>query len=98
MRRLGILVAGLMSAAIIYGFAAGSGFGDEGSQLLALAWGRVTIIDLYLMLAVFAAWIWRREQNRMVALAWTVALIGLGSVAAGAYLIRAAGTGRKELV
>lgn len=92
MRTLGIIVAAAMTAAVIYGFVAGSGFGEEGSQLLGLAWGRVTVIDLYLMLAIFAVWVWRREPNRATALGWTVALITLGSVAAGAYLVRAAAT------
>lgn len=89
MRILGMLVAAAMTTALGYGFIAGRGFGSEGAQLLELAWGRVTVVDLYLMLAVFAVWIWRREPNRMVAFGWTVALCVLGSLAAGAYLLLA---------
>jgi hypothetical protein len=91
-RALGLTVAVLMTAAIGYGFATGSGFGEEGSQLLGLSWGRVTLVDLYLMLGVFAVWVWRREENKAVALMWTIALMGLGSVAAGAYLFLATPT------
>jgi hypothetical protein len=79
-----------MAGALVYGLTTGTGFGTEGSALLDLAWGRVTVIDLYLMLAIFAAWIWRREPNRMVAAMWTVGLLSLGSLAAGVYLVRAA--------
>ena len=35
-----------MTAAIIYGFTSGD-FGDNGSQIWALPWGKVTLIDLY---------------------------------------------------
>lgn len=87
MRTLGSIVVLIMSGALVYGFVAGAGFGEEGSRLLDLAWGRVTVVDLYLMLAVFAVWIWRREPNRVHALLWSVALVVLGSLAAGAYLV-----------
>ncbi len=87
MRTLGSIVVLVMSGALVYGFVAGEGFGTEGSQLLDLAWGRVTVVDLYLMLAVFGAWIWRRESNRLHALLWVAALVVLGSLAAGAYLL-----------
>ena len=88
MRIVGIIVTIAMASALAYGFTSGAGFGAEGSQLLDLVWGRVTVIDLYLMLGVFAAWIWTRESNKFEALAWTVALALLGSLAAGIYLMR----------
>lgn len=92
MRVLGWIVMVAMLAAIGYGFTGGS-FTAEGSELLSLAWGRVTVIDLYLMFAVFGAWIWWREQNVVKSLAWLLALATLGSVAAGAYLVVAARAG-----
>jgi hypothetical protein len=92
MKALGWVVTVGMLATIAYGFSAGS-FTEEGSQLLALAWGRVTLIDLYLMFVVFAGWIWWRERNVMRSILWTLALATLGSLAAGAYLIVAARSG-----
>lgn len=92
MRALGWIVMVGMLGAIAYGFTGGS-FTDEGSQLLGLAWGRVTVIDLYLMFGVFAAWVWWRENSVLRSLAWTVAIVFLGSVAVGAYLILAARSG-----
>ena len=97
MKRLGWIVAAVMSVALGYGFTAGNGFGAEGSQLLELAWGRVTIIDLYLMLAVFASWVWSRESSRLRAGLWTLALATLGSLAAGAYLVVAATQERRRM-
>ncbi len=78
----------VMFGAIVYGFASG-GFGDDGSAIWALPWGRVALIDLYLGLAVFAAWVAVRETSRLRIILWWVALVVLGNFAAGIYLVRA---------
>lgn len=62
---------------------------DSASELLALSWGQVTVADLYLGLALAAAWVWHREASIPVRLAWIVALALLGNVALGAYVARA---------
>jgi hypothetical protein len=77
-----------MAAAIIYGFLNG-GFGDEASTIWSLAWGKVTLIDLYAGLALFAAWIVLRETSRTRIALWLVALVVLGNFAAGVYVVRA---------
>ena len=47
---LGKIVAGLgalaMVAVLVYGFVAGD-FTGEGGRLLAMPWGRVSLVDLY---------------------------------------------------
>jgi hypothetical protein len=90
MRTVGWLAAILMVAALGYGFATGD-FGADGSVLLGLVWGRVTVVDLYIALGVFAVWIWWREPSRAAALVWTVALATLGSLALGVYLVTRGG-------
>ena len=85
----GAVVTAGMIGAILYGFLAGS-FGDEGGQILDLAWGRVTLIDLYLGLSLFGTWIGWRERSILRTFPWIVGLIGLGSLAAGAYVLLAA--------
>lgn len=72
-----------MAGAIVYGFVAGD-FGDEGSAILDLAWGRVTLIDLYLGLVLFGGWIVMRERS-VRAVPWLLALVVLGNFAAGLY-------------
>ncbi len=79
----------VMLGAILYGFATGD-FGAEGGQLLDLAWGRVTLIDLYLSFAVFWAWVASRERTWATRLAWLVAIVTLGSLAICAYVALAA--------
>lgn len=85
----GAVVTAGMIGAILYGFLAGS-FGDEGGQILDLAWGRVTLIDLYLGLSLFGTWIGWRERSILRTFPWIVGLVGLGSLAAGLYVLLAA--------
>lgn len=87
---VGWSAAAVMVAAISYGFAAGD-FGDEGSQILDLAWGRVSLIDLYAGLALFVAWVVYRERSPVRSLIWIVLLVVTGNLAAGAYVGMAAG-------
>lgn len=77
-----------MVGALIYGFTAGD-FADEGSTLLGLAWGRVTLIDLYVGLALIGTWIVWRERSALRSVPWLVGLVVLGSLAAAAYVLLA---------
>lgn len=85
-RTVGWVGVVFMAAALIYGFSAGN-FGAEGSQILDLAWGRVTLIDLYTGLLLVAAWIVWREGSLVRALPWLIAMVFLGSLAAAAYVV-----------
>ncbi len=81
-------MAVVMAATIVYGFAAGD-FGDEGGMILDLAWGRVTLIDLYVGLVLFGGWIVLRERGP-IALAWIAGLVVLGNLTAAVYAFIAA--------
>ncbi|MDJ0954272.1 MAG: DUF1475 domain-containing protein, partial [Acidimicrobiia bacterium] len=48
--------------------------------------GKVTLIDLYAGLVIFAAWVAYRESRRGVVAIWWFALATLGNLAAGVYL------------
>ena len=92
-RVLAVIVVVGMTAAIIFGFTSGD-LGEEGSEILGLAWGKVTLIDLYLGFAMFGAWIALRESKWSRVLAWWIALVFLGNLTAGVYLAYAAFTSR----
>ncbi|NNC92341.1 MAG: hypothetical protein HKN80_07580 [Acidimicrobiia bacterium] len=77
----------VMAFTIIAGLIAGD-FGDEGSDIIGLAWGRVTLIDLYVGLALFGGWIIIRDGGA-AALPWLIALVILGNLAAAAYALKA---------
>ena len=78
---LGVLA---MTAVLIYGFTIGD-FSGEGSQLLSMPWGIVSLVDLYTGFTLFSAWIIYREKSLPVAIAWTIAMMVLGFFAGALY-------------
>lgn len=73
-----------MSAVLIYGFTVGN-FSGEGSQLLSMPWGIVSLVDLYTGFTLFAMWIIYREKSLPVAILWTIAMMTLGFFAGALY-------------
>lgn len=71
---LGVLAMGIV---LIYAFTSGD-FGAEGSQLLAMPWGIVSLVDLYVGFTLFAGWIVYREESVWRAAVWVVLLMVLG--------------------
>ncbi len=80
---LGILA---MSAVLIYGFTIGDFFA-EGSQLAAMPWGIVSLVDLYTGFILFSMWIIYREKSLPIAIVWTVAMMVLGFFAGALYAL-----------
>jgi hypothetical protein len=75
-----------MSAALVYGFTIGDFFAD-GALIVANPWGIVSLVDLYTGFALFGAWIYYREANKLIALVWIVILMGLGFWLASLYVL-----------
>lgn len=71
----GVIVVGLLTA-------------PEGAvaELLGNAWGRVTIIDLYLSFLAIWVWIVWRERTPGAAVVWGVLLVFTGSIALWGYI------------
>ena len=82
---LGVLA---MGAAIGYAFVAGD-FGTEGSQLLAMPWGIVSLVDLYVGFSLFAMWIIYRESSWPRMVVWIVLLMVLGFFIGALYVLLA---------
>ena len=78
---LGVLA---MTAVLIYGFTIGD-FSGEGSQLLSMPWGIVSLVDLYTGFILFSGWIIYREKSLTVAILWTIAMMTLGFFAGSLY-------------
>lgn len=72
-----VLLTIVMFAAIGVSMVTGE-FSEEGSILLDLAWGRMTLIDVYVGVALLWGWVVLREEKPWVALAWLPAFIVLG--------------------
>ena len=73
-----------MTSVLIYGFTVGDFFG-EGSQLFAMPWGIVSLVDLYTGFTLFSAWIIYREKSLPVAILWAIAMMTLGFFAGSLY-------------
>mgnify|MGYP001596480026 CR=1 FL=1 len=86
--RLAMLVSGLgaaaMAAVLIYGFTVGD-FAGEGSRLLSMPWGIVSLVDLYVGFTLFSGWIVYREASVPRTIVWIVAVMVLGFFAASVY-------------
>jgi hypothetical protein len=71
---LGLLA---MTTVLIYGFTVGD-FTAEGSALLAMPWGIVSLVDLYVGFTLFSAWIVYREKAWLPSIIWVILMMVLG--------------------
>lgn len=71
---LGLLT---MTAALVYAFTSGD-FNSEGAKLLAMPWGIVSLVDLYVGFALFSCWIIYRERGLLPSLIWVALMMVLG--------------------
>lgn len=87
-RTVSALGVAAMTIALIFGFTTGD-FSGEGGQILDLIWGRVTLIDLYVGVAIIAAFVFWRERSVPISIAWLAAFIVLGHWATALYVLLA---------
>jgi hypothetical protein len=73
-----------MTGVLIYGFTVGD-FAGEGARLLAMPWGIVSLVDLYVGFSLFSAWIVFRERSWPRSLVWVVLMMVLGFFTASLY-------------
>jgi len=73
-----------MTVVLIYGFTIGD-FGGEGSQLLKMPWGIVSLVDLYVGFILFSGWIVYRERSVIRSIVWVVLMMVLGFWTASLY-------------
>jgi len=80
---LGLLA---MTGILIYGFTIGD-FSGEGTKLLAMPWGIVSLVDLYVGFALFSCWIVYREKAVVPSIIWVVLMMVLGFWAGALYTL-----------
>ncbi len=83
-----IALAGLlaMTGILIYGFTVGN-FSTEGSKLLRMPWGIVSLVDLYVGFALFSYWIVYREKKWLPSIIWVILMMVLGFWTASLYTL-----------
>lgn len=82
---IGFLV---MSTSIITAFIVGDFFA-EGSTLMSLPWGIVSLIDVYIGFAIFSGWIIYREKNAIRSILWLILMMVIGNATASLYVFLA---------
>ena len=80
---LGTLSMGFI---LIYGFTVGD-FSGEGSTLLRMPWGQVSLVDVYVGFMLFSGWVVYREKSVLRSILWIVAIIVLGNFTASLYAL-----------
>jgi hypothetical protein len=80
---LGVLA---MTVVLLYGFTVGE-FSSDGSKLLANPWGIVSMVDLYTGFILFSGWIVYREENKIAAALWVLAMMVLGFFTGSLYAL-----------
>ena len=79
---------GLLAMTGILAFAFTSGdFFKEGSALLAMPWGIVSLVDLYVGFSLFSGWIIYREKSPWQAALWVILMMTLGFFTASLYVL-----------
>ena len=68
----------VMFFTLTYGFIYGDFF-REGSAIFSIAWGKVSLIDVYVGFFLFSGWVIFREQNKINAVLWIVSIMLLGN-------------------
>ena len=75
-----------MTVVLIYGFTIGN-FSVEGARLMAMPWGIVSLVDLYVGFALFSCWIVFREKAWLPSIVWVVLMMVLGFWAGALYTL-----------
>lgn len=76
----------IMAAMIVFSFITGD-FAAEGSILVGMVWGQMSLVDLYVGFLLFYLWIWYREKSLVSKLLWFVLLMTTGSLATALYIL-----------
>lgn len=83
-KALALLGVAAMTAVLIYAFTAGN-LGQEGSVILSMPWGIVSLVDLYVGFFLFSGWIAYREKSFLRSAIWIVLMMVLGFFTASLY-------------
>jgi hypothetical protein len=78
---LGLLA---MTGILIYGFTVGN-FSAEGAKLVAMPWGIVSLVDLYVGFILFSCWIVFREKAVIPSIVWVILMMVMGFWAGALY-------------
>ncbi|MDO9085237.1 MAG: DUF1475 family protein [Anaerolineaceae bacterium] len=84
-----------MTGILVYGFTVGN-FSAEGVKLLAMPWGIVSLVDLYVGFSLFSCWIVFRERAVLPSIIWVILMMVLGFWTGALYTLIALQTSKND--
>lgn len=76
----------LLIAGIAWAWGAGH-FANELQAIAALAWGKITLLDLYVGFLLWAVLVFLVEKNKLLAAAWVIPTFFLGNIVPAAWFV-----------
>lgn len=77
----------LLAFSLVFGQACVQGdFVKEAALIYDMAWGKVTLFDLYIGLFLFGAFVFYMETSKSVAFIWIIFILSLGNLVSLIYL------------
>ncbi len=84
-RLLSGLSTAIMGGMIIYSLMVGDFFG-EGSILMSLVWGQMSLVDLYVGFILVYAWMFYREKSLVARIVWFFGMMVFGNLTFALYI------------
>jgi hypothetical protein len=84
-----------MTGIILFAFLRGN-FSVEGSKLLSMPWGIVSMVDLYTGFILFSLWIIYRESSPWLVVLWVFLMLTLGFFTGSLYVFLALNKSRGD--
>ena len=75
----------IMLGMIAFAFLTGD-FAAEGSKLMSMVWGQMSLVDLYVAFFLVYIWIFYKETKVLPRVIWAILLIVTGSLATALYI------------
>lgn len=77
--RIAVVFIAILFTALIGWASVRGDFGAEFAAITAMPWGRVSLVDLYIGFALYAAFVWYVEDKLSTKLLWALPVIVLGN-------------------
>ena len=87
----------VMASALGWAIVAGD-LSEEGSIILRIPWGVVSLVEIYVGMALFGCWVFWRESNIVSSCAWMAAVAIAGNIASCIYVVLALRAARGDVM
>jgi multisubunit Na+/H+ antiporter MnhG subunit len=86
----------MMASMIIFSLVTGDFF-KEGSILINMVWGQMSMVDLYVGFILFYLWIFKREKKTSHRIIWLALILTMGNLITAVYILKAAYESKTDL-